>query len=240
MPDPFVILATGQSNFFMTPAFAWTPAANAKVWNFDGNDGNVGTAYVALVNSNVNMTQKIASDIADAWTARPIFLVNISFPGQAISHWLLSGGPPVDVYQNILNNISGALAAAGVSKIDLFLWWQGEGDSVPLNTGYVADFATMMRRFWSNSWFPRETPAMIHSMASTAVGGNPNGDKMNGLLMAVVDDDPDRRRYVYTSALSTSAYWDSSNPGHMTGQGYFAAGAMSANTFLYGHGRATV
>jgi acyl-coenzyme A synthetase/AMP-(fatty) acid ligase len=58
--------------------------------------------------------------------------------------------------------------------------------------------------------------------------------------MAVANDDPDQRRYVYTAALSTSTYWDSSNPGHMTGQGYFAAGAMSANTFLYGSGRAMV
>ncbi|HEV7411052.1 MAG TPA: sialate O-acetylesterase [Bradyrhizobium sp.] len=240
MPDPFVILATGQSNFSMAPALAWTPAANAKLWNFNGSDGNIGTAYAALGNSTVNITQKIASDIGDAWTARPIFLINISFPGEAISHWLLSGGPPPDVYQNILNNISGALSAAGAGKIDLFLWWQGEGDTTPLNTGYVADFATMMSRFWCNSWFPQKTPAIIHSIASTAISGNPEGDHMNDLLLAVVNDDPHRRRYVYTAALSTSTYWDSSNPGHMTGQGYFAAGAMSANTFLYGSGHVSV
>lgn len=234
---PIVILASGQSNFERIQPYPWLPNSLAKLWNWSG-DATVGTTFNPISSTNVNITWKFASDIADS-TSRPICLINISISGLAISHWL-SGTSAPDMYQNILANVPGALAACGASKIDLFLWWQGEADTAPLNASYPQDFATMMSRLWGNSWFPQETPVIIHSIASTAISGNSDGDHMNALLLGVVNADPDKRRYLYTAALSTATYWDAGLPGHMTGQGYFSAGALSSSAFLNGPGRNSV
>lgn len=243
---PFVILATGQSNFVLTPTFSWSPNPNAVLWN---SNGGTGTAYTAIPNSTVNITWKIASDIADANPTRQVCLINISFSGQSISHWLPTT-PPVDVYQSIQNNITAGLAACGATKIDLFEWWQGEGDTGvggngPVNPNYIANFKTMMDRFWADTtpgflWFPQETPVVIHGVEYTALSGFSGQDQINDLLQGVVNVDTDKRRFVYTSALKGPVYWDAGNPGHMTGQGYFDAGAMSANAFLNGPGRNTL
>jgi len=235
---PIVIFADGQSNISLMMTYSWSPNANAKIWNNTQNAVNTGSAFVALSSSTVGICEKFASDIADA-TGRPVYLIKNGYAGMAISHWLSGTGAP-DLYANATANLSAALAAIGVSKIDVYLRWQGEADTAPLNTSYVANFATMMGRYWGNSYFPQETPAIICSIASTAISTNADGDHMNALLLAIVNADPDKRRYLYTAALSTSTYWDVSNLGHMTGQGYFSAGAMAASTYLNGPGRNTI
>lgn len=239
---PIVILSSGQSNFVDAPPFAWRPDPNSTLWNFTGVDGNVGTAFAAISPTTANITWSIASAIATANPSRRVCLINVSFSGMSISHWLPGATSP-NVYQNILNNIGPALAACGgATKIDLFEWWQGEGDTLPLNSNYIANFTTLMQRFWAAqisgvNWFPQETPVVIHSIASTAISGNPDGDHMNALLQGAVNADTDKRRYVYTADLPTAAYWDATNPGHMTGFGYYSAGVMSASAFLNGPGR---
>jgi hypothetical protein len=57
--DPIIILATGQSNFTRTPAFTWGPADNCFVWNWDGVDGHVGTAFVAIDATVMNVARKL-------------------------------------------------------------------------------------------------------------------------------------------------------------------------------------
>ena len=239
---PIFILTTGQSNYAAVRTFAWTPNANAKMWNNTVDTaGAVGTAFVALSATTVGLPAKLASDIADAYPSRPVYVLNVAHSGQAISHWMTGTSSP-DAYDDIIDNITAALATAGVTKIDLFCWWQGEADSAPaISTTYLADHATVMTRFWTNSWFPKETPVIINGMSSQADAGglSPNADNMNAVLSAVANADPDKRRFVYTAALGGSTYWDTTNPGHMTGQGYFSAGAMTANAFVHG-GRSAV
>lgn len=238
---PFVILATGQSNFVLQPAFSWTPAANAKIWNNTPNLADVGTAYTALSSTTVNITSKLASDIATAMPSRQVCLIRVAFSNKEISHWLTGTGAP-DVYQNILDQIPAALTACGgASKIDMFAWWQGEANATPvLNTNYLADFFTMMNRFWSNAWFPRETPILVHGIASNDIAGSIGYNQMNEYLSGVVNADPDKRRFVYTASLGSATYWDATNPAHMTAQGYFSAGAMASSAFLNGPGRNSV
>lgn len=244
---PFVILSSGQSNFSDVAAFVWRPDANATLWNsgFSSTTSITGTAYGPLSPSTVNMTWSIASAVATANPARRVCLINISYPGLAISYWL-PGTPAPDMFQAILDNIAPALAACGgATKIDLFEWWQGEGDTNPLNTNYIGNFTTLMNRFWAAqiggiNWFPQETPVVIQSIASTAISGNADGDHMNALLQGVVNADTDKRRYVYTADLPSPAYWDTGNPGHMTGLGYYSAGVMSASAFLNGTGRSSL
>lgn len=229
--QPIVILASGQSNFSVTAPLTWAPNANAKIWNWTGG-GTVGTAFGSLSGTTIGITQKVASDIA-ANTGRPVCLINISVSGQSISHWLTGTGAP-DIYQDITNNIGPALTACGASKIDLFMWWQGEGDSVPFNNSYAANFETVMTRLKANTWFPANTPVIIHGIASVAdgLGFNANADLMNDVLKSVAAADPENRSFIYTSALHGSAYWDNANPGHMTGLGYFYAGVLSSSAYL--------
>lgn len=232
---PIVILTTGQSNFTQAPALAWSPATNATVWNFSGVNGNVGSAYVALSSTTINLPQKIASDRAKANPIRPVYLINISFSGQPISHWL-SGATTPDVYANILANITAALAAAGVSQIDEFYFFQGESDAEPsLNTSYVANWNTMIARFKTNSWFPDTTPIHIFGISPTAVMAVAAYDVVNGYLASLIDDDPERRKFIYTPVVP-AAMWNTAGgaPVHMTAAGYFAAGAMAAQIAMNG------
>lgn len=239
---PIVILTAGQSNTFVNGTFAWTPNVNAKIWNNSAGSVNTGTAYVALDSATVTFPQKFASDIATANPGRRVCLIVSGFNGLSISHWL-AGTPAPDAYQDAINNAVPALAACGgATKIDVFLWWQGESDTSPLNVVYNSNYTTMMNRFWANSWFPKETPIMVYGIASVADGGgvSPNANQMNDLLQGVVNTDPDKRRFVYTSSLPSATYWSGSNPTHMTGQGYYSVGAMSSSAYLHGPGRNSI
>lgn len=222
-----VILAMGQSNFVMTPALPWAPTATAKIWNW-ATDGTVGTAFVPLSSSTIGIMEKVASDIAFNSTS-PVYLIKIAFGGISISHWLPGTLAP-DMYQNTFANVPAALAACGATQVDYLDWWQGEGDSVPFNSSYAANFETLITRLKGNSWFPANTPVIIHGIASVVDGEgvNPNANLMNATLKALVAADPVNRSFVYTSALHGSTYWDASNPGHMTGVGYFYAGVLSS------------
>lgn len=229
---PFFILATGQSNLNHTPALTWTPNANAKRWNNTLNtDGSIGTAFAALSGSTVNIADKFASDIADKNPTRAVCVLNESFSGQAIAQWLTGAASP-DVYNNIALNITAALAAAGVTKIDCFLWWQGESDTA--NASYVANWATMIARFKTNSWFPAETPIIVHGIAPTSISGDSGSDKVNNYLQAIVGVDSDKRRFIYPGSLPAADWLDTL---HMTGGGYFSDGAMTASALLNGPGR---
>lgn len=227
--DPIVILATGQSNFTRTPAFTWTPADNCFVWNWDGVHGHVGTAFVAVDSTAMNVARKFASDVAKVNATRTVYLINISFSGQDISHWQTGASAP-DVFQNILNNITPALAAIGRTEIDALIWWQGETQtSSPDN--YVADWQTVFSRFTEQSWFPRATQVILFGLAPTTVSGQIRTDITNAYLQTIVRADPDMRAFVYPGSF-VGADWDDTL--HLSASGYDKCGAMVANEFIYG------
>lgn len=232
---PLVVLITGQSFLTVFQTLTWTPAPNLSVWNFNGVTGNVGTAYSAPTGTTITLPLAYLSRLARENPTRAVYGIVIGFGGQSISHWLAGATTP-DVYQNILNNMTTALAAVTGSPttIDRFVWMQGQGDCVPVTATYVADHATMMTRFWGNSWFPRETRCDIFSIASVADGDplNTDADKMNDLLLAVTNADPDKRRYFYVSSLSGATYWDATNPGHPTAAGAVAMAQLIGRSNL--------
>lgn len=234
---PLVIFCAGQSNFVLNPSFTWTPESNALVWNNTIGTVGTGTAFVALDGTHANLASTLASGIARKNPSRTVYVIDSAFSGEAISHWLTGTGAP-DGYADAVANVTAALAVIGVTKIDLFAWWQGEADTGPLNASYAANHATMMTRFWSNSWFPQETPVLIYGIESTAINpANTDADHMNDMLLSVVNADPDKRRFVYAASMSSATYWDASNVGHMTGQGYFSAGMLGAAAYSNGPGR---
>lgn len=234
--SPLVVLVTGQSFVPATQPLAWTPAPNLKMWNFSGVDGNVGTAYAVPSSTTIGLPTGYLSRLALENPTRPVYGIAIGFSSQAISHWLAGTGAP-DIYQNILNNITAALlAAGGATKIDRFVWMQGQADCLPLNTSYVANFTTMMGRFWGNSWFPKETRTDVFSIASMADGDpvNTDADRMNDLLLAVVNAMPDTRRYFYLSTFTGATYWDAVSLGHPTAQGIVSMSRLIGRSNLNG------
>lgn len=233
--NPIVIFAWGQSNFVVNGSFAWTPNPAAKIWNNTVGTVSTGTAYVPLPSTTITLPQKFASNVADA-TGRPVCLIVSAFSGQPMSHWLTGTGAP-DAYADALANVAPALTACGATKINIGLFWQGEANTLPITSTYAADFETMLSRFRGNTWFQQDLPIVIHGIASTAISGNADGDNFNNILQGIVSADADNRRFVYTSTLPGSTYWNVSNPGHMTGQGYFSAGSLSAREYLTGVGR---
>jgi hypothetical protein len=229
---PIVILATGQSNFTHEPSFTWSPPTNLKIWNWDGVDTHVGTDFAGIDGTKMNVTWRVAAEIARANPTRQVRLINISFAGQAISHWMTGTGAP-DVYDNIGDNMTPALAAAGVSTIDLLLWWQGESDAAAPST-YLADFETVQARFQAETWFPRSTPVVVFGITNTTIGGSAIYGAMNTILQKAVQADPDHRLFTYPAALPVG-YWDDNL--HLTAAGYDQAGLAAANTLLRGGGR---
>jgi Carbohydrate esterase, sialic acid-specific acetylesterase len=233
--EPIVILATGQSNFVQTPAFAWSPESRARRWNYNHTDGHVGNAFVALPSITISVVDKFASEIARLNPTRSVYGINtaIATPGQTISRWLAGGGPP-DMYQQITNNIPAALAAIGASKIDILLWWQGEAQTPATSKmyEYPTDWEAFHGRLLLETWFPRTTPVIIFGLAPTSISSDGLAtDITNGNLQAVVRADPDCRRFVYTGSLAASFWLDAYHP---TGAGYDQIGKMAAAEFVYG------
>lgn len=240
---PIVILATGQSNFGFNsaPLFNWSPSPNAFVWNWNETNGNVGTSFVPLSATRCNVTTRFASQVAQANPQRDVYLINISYGGQPIDQWLpgATSTPPtlIDVYQNILNNIGPALAAIGVSKIDIFKWWQGEANYQPPQ-GYIDKWNQVFARFSAETWWSEYVQAIIYGLASPAT--NPftasSGvffDAVSAQLQQLAQNDPQRRMYINSSSLP-AAYW--ADGAHMTGAGYFQLGTIAASQFISGIG----
>ena len=228
--EPIVILATGQSNFVQTPAFSWSPESRAKKWNYNHTNGNVGTAFAALSASTINVTDKFASEIARLNPTRTVYLIEISMVGIPITCWLPAGPPTPDMWQNILNNITPALAAIGATKIDTVLWWHGEAQVTDIYT-YPTNWETVHGRFLTQSWFPRTTPVIFFGLAPTSLTGAMAADAMNGQLQAVARADLDCRRYIHTGSLDATYWLDAFHP---TGAGYDQIGKMAAAEFVYG------
>lgn len=230
---PIFILFSGQSNPENTFVYSWTPNPNALRWN-GGSEGTVGTAFAPIDSTHISLPDKIASDIADLYPDSKVYMVGVFQSGTPISHWIGTAGGS-DVYATIQANMTPALAAAGVNKINRFLWWQGESDVGSVT--YTADLGTLWTRLQTNSWFPRETFSLLYSIGSTAQTGIVGSDAINIQISTFVGLDPDYRRNFYTPSFVGSTYWQ---PGvHMNAQGVFSAGAAGANVILTG-GRPSV
>ena len=235
--EPIVILATGQSNFVQTPAFAWSPESRARLWNYNHTDGNIGTAFVALPSTTINVTDKFASEVARLNPTRSVYLINtaMAFSGNRISHWLPGTSAP-DEYLQITNNVPAALAAIGATKIDLLLWWQGEAQIADFYQ-YPTDWETFHGRLLLETWFHRATPVIVFGLSPTSISGSIFTDTMNGQLQKVVRADPDCRRFVYTGSLVASFWLDTF---HLSGAGYDQLGKMAAAEFVYGPTRSAL
>lgn len=219
------ILATGQSNMRMHPSYTFVPAANAYYWNnAQGNMASVGTRFNPLTGNTASTAIGYAQQVALDNPDHDVYVLSVGLGSQPIGSWLPGADPATDVYGCIAANIGPALAAAGVTKVDRLLWWQGEnGGSLPT---YADDFEAVMARFASNAWFDVETPTTIFGVSETARSGAVTYDLTNFSLQNRADHKATFRKFVNTTDLTPASYWDDGI--HMTGAGYMAAGRMAA------------
>ena len=227
---PAFFLATGQSNMAQRPSFVWSPNKNCFNWNYSGVDGNVGTTFAPLSATTINIADKFISDFADFNPTSTVYVLNISIGSQPISQWKIGASAP-DMYANITANITNALAAAGVSKIDGILWFQGENQVLNRYYEYPADFETVMTRFQGETWCPRETPIVVFGIAPTSVSGNVLTDMTNANLRTCVRADPGFRRFVDSAALGAS-FW--ADVFHLNVAGIVGNAGKAAREFVRG------
>jgi hypothetical protein len=142
----------------------------------------------------------------------------------------MTGASVPDMFQNILNNITPALAAIGRTEIDVLIWWQGETQTSSPED-YVTNWESVHGRFIAQSWFPRTTPVILFGLAPTTISGSVRSDITNAYLQTIGRNDLDMRTFVYPGTFAASQWEDTL---HMTAEGYNSAGKMAANEFVYG------
>ena len=168
--EPIVILATGQSNFVQTPAFAWSPESRARLWNYNHTDGNIGTAFVALPSTTINVTDKFASEVARLNPTRSVYLINtaMAFSGNTdlalVARHVRARRISADYEQRP--------GGAGGDRRD-----QDRPVAVVAGRGadagnisvyqYPTDWETFHGRLLLETWFPRATPVIIFGLAPT-------------------------------------------------------------------------
>jgi Carbohydrate esterase, sialic acid-specific acetylesterase len=221
--EPIVILATGQSNVVYRIPYPWEPAPNARSWNWNLTDGNIGTAFVPVQSQSINLSDRVASEVARRHPDQLVHVINIGFFGKSIAHWL-PGAPAPDVFANILANVPPALSVAGATRVSDLLWWQGETptDKPAL---YPEQFNAVMARFQAQPWFPRATPVTIFGVAPSGISKDANTDYYNSLLRKVAAQDPEVRQFIDTGALGEKHWLDT---GHPNGLGFYVIGGMAA------------
>lgn len=238
---PLVIVASGQSNFArISSSSTWEVPDNLKIWNnYDLTIATpsftvtTGTAFVSPPSNRGNAAIAFAAEAARDNPTRPVYLIVMARGGTPIANWLPSGPAP-DMYAAMQNSVSAALAAIGLSTIDVFLWWQGENDAAaPSN--YLDDFNVLVtQRLQVESWFPIQTPVIIYGIVG-AVNPNPIYEGFAQYLRACANHDPDFRMYVNTPRLP-AGYWDDTL--HPTGNGYRWLGRQAWQSYSKGVGQA--
>lgn len=220
--NPFVIFATGQSNFARESAISknWNPPRNLNLWN--GSYSTVGTNFISPRSDRMNCTWSFASAMAHDNPDRDIILINVSLAGRSIEHWLPN---PLgeDIYAASVAAVNVALSTLGLSKIDLMLWWQGESNVNNLPP-YTSQFEQVISRYRENDWFNNFTPIILFGTANSSVSGYSQFDDLNAVLKSIAASEPECRIYFRSSVLDT-AYW--ADTLHLSGDGYKEAGELA-------------
>ncbi len=222
-----VIFATGQSNIANHLAYAWTPAENCFLWDFDGLVDAatvVGTAFDPMRNDHMGYGYSYANEVARANPDWDVYLINVGISAMAISKWM-TGGPSPDMYACCKANVEAALTILGVSAVDEMLWWQGESDYT--STTYAADFETVHTRFKAETWFAEATPVALTTLTQNGV---PAVAQINSVLKTLVQEQPAVRTLVDLGRqLSAQSWWTATDYLHLSAVGYEEAGKIAFN-----------
>lgn len=181
------ILAMGQSNCVgITPGGVWNIPASVKAWNCTPNNANLtglGNAFVtpsgpavAPFNNGNNMMVH-ACRYLSAEFGEDINLILVAFEGKSISWWMNNAGVTGPMYARM----AAVLAAAGVSKVDAFMWHQGEADNLaPAN--YATSWGNLLSRMTTDGYIDADTPIVL---GETIIQNTP----INTVLRGIADAD---------------------------------------------------
>lgn len=170
MSDPFVIVASGQSNMagYGTGGTLLVDAG-VQIWNpstsaFETSDlssqvtlacgGTVGGLLSGVTRNNIAVAfaHRVRRE-----TARSVYLIIEALGGtKIVDGW--TGGSPT-VYPSLASSVAAALSAIGASKIDAFLWHQGESDQVLGTTAaaYWTAITELHATLSAESWWRDDT-----------------------------------------------------------------------------------
>jgi len=240
--DPIVILATGQSNMANRMLIDWVPATNLHIWDFWAHldaDDTIGPGFISPDTTRMGTALAFADKMARANPASEIYLIDVSKGGLAIENW----GEAPSTYnfrQAIGNNVAAALAAIGVDKVNMLLWWQGESDGSLQSTSYVSDFEGVMDWLKEQAWYEGAAPVLMFGLPPYAQAPNDSGNyhwlKYTAAIKACVAKDPGTRRFIDMQGFPIELWepTDSIAYIHMTAEGYREAGEKAAAAILYG------
>jgi hypothetical protein len=226
---PLVILATGQSNIATMRPAAWSPPDNLFLW--DGYANVLGSAFYPAP-QQLSAGLAFAAQVAKATPDRAVYLINLGYGDQPISHWLPGTAAP-DMYASCKSNTEAALDLLGLNAIDIFFWWQGETDAINNTEAYPFDFETVIDRFQGEVWFRTPTPTVIMGF-SPYVDWNAYVSKFDDTLKQIAAYRPETRTFV---SLASTVYsdWEASESAiHMTAGGYYKAGSLAYEAFSSG------
>lgn len=240
---PIVILSTGQSNMPSRIPYAWNPASNLMVWDFDANNQAstvVGSGFLPANPDEIGPSLSAANVIALANPLAMVYVINIARGGLGLINW--SANPPsYNFRQAIQGNVSAALTEIGLTEIDCFVFGGAESDANNQSQTISADFENyIMNWLKSNSWFNVYTPTYIFGFTPYACSAPGNSDylwrRYSGALKECVATDPSNRAYIGLDEFPISLF-DATGAIpyiHRTGEGYYQSGLKLGNSILNG------
>ena len=176
---PFVLMITGQSNACGARSGGENPAStNVKTWDGDRSvwggsnytqtpwsdsapNGNLGNNNVGL-----SLAHRITAE-----TGRPVYIIYDALGGRPIEDWMGSGTASVR-WVSLQSKVAAALAStelasAGVTKVDVVMWAQGEENALTDTfNAYTAKLETLVTQFRTSSWFDTQSPILIMGMSN--------------------------------------------------------------------------
>lgn len=239
-PGKIVLFGSGQSNMCDFFPHAWTPAPNLLAWNLKPwvePSSAVGTGFVVpdgtMIGSGLATAHFVAVNNPDCM----VYFINISVGGCELANWG-SSPPDYNFRQSIEANVAAALAKAGVSEIDGYIWAGCEEDTKLENQNLMADFEAMCTWLGTHSWFNEAVPIYILGMSPHAYidAGDFRFRRYNGFLRAIAGARPNRRAYCDFGDFP-QALFDPSNGLpyiHKTGPGHYTTGARVARAIEHG------
>lgn len=222
-----VIGALGQSNMVRrSPCDDWEVPSNLLVWNNSNFD--IGTKFIRPDSGLMNCGWAFAAEAAKSMPDVDVYVIGVARGATPIAFWLRGGLSP-DMYLATKTNIEKALAAIGVDKLDIALWWQGESD-VRDQDKYPSRFKQFVDgRLYQEKWFSKNTPMVIFGIADSKIAGDKAYSRFAKTLLSCAKHDQQSRIYVNTSAALRQSFW--SDALHATGDGYRLAGSYGWKIF---------
>jgi hypothetical protein len=164
---PILLVGDGQSNMVQVSTTTVTILrSDVFVWN--------GSTWLTSGSTSVGGMVIRAAEKLAAETDRPVYCVISGLSGAAISNWVGSGASSAR-YVATKALVDGALASSALTslsktKIDAFVWMQGEADSN--STTYVANFETLASQLAAETWWDATATRVIMPRVANGFDGN--------------------------------------------------------------------